>query len=98
MSDERWADIFAKKHSLVLPGAPSRRREIPPEGPTCATHCSGRHDHDGWLCCRRCGGRAARVVMHEFAHQPGHYFTAVEPLDGAAVTACCGEPLRRMFR
>ena len=104
MSDERWQDIFAKPHALVLPGAPPRVLPIPPEGPTCEQHCSGRHEHDAWLTCRRCGGRAYRVILHEYKHQPGHYFNGLEPCDGAPpfvperTPRCCGEPLIRVFR
>ena len=93
--DPRWADIFAQKQRLVLPGTAPRVLPLPSEGPTCLVHCSGRHEHDSWIACRKCGGKAARVILHEFKHQPGHYFNEV---DGAAPRTCCNEPMIRVFR
>jgi len=103
MSDERWDQIFAQKQRLVLPGTAPRTLPLPPEGPTCAQHCSGRHEHDAWLTCRKCGGRAYRVILHEFRHQPGHYFNGFEPCDGSPpftghTPSCCGEAMTRVFR
>ena len=104
MSDERWQHIFAAKLPLVLPDVPRRHRELPAEGPSCPAHCSGRHEHDAWLTCRKCGGRAYRVILHEFSHEPGHYFTGLEPVNGAPpfiparTPVCCGEMMARTFR
>ena len=106
MSDERWAEIFATKPRLVLPGTVPRVMPLPPEGPSCPAHCSGRHVHDAWLTCRRCGGRAYRVILHEFKPPggPGHYFTGLEPVNGsppfipARTPVCCGDTMLRVFR
>ena len=104
MSDPTWGEIFAKKQVLSLPGRAPRTLPLPPEGPTCPEHCSGRHEHDGWLTCRKCGAKSYRIVLHEFAHQPGHYFTSLEPVEPGIVNPlslslrCCGESMIRVLR
>lgn len=104
MADEHWQDIYATRQRLILPGVPPRSRSLPPEGPTCPEYCSGRHEHDAWLICRRCGGSAYRVILHEYAHQPGHYFHGVASVNGAPPfipqrsPVCCGETMIRVFR
>lgn len=63
--------------------------------------CSGRHEIDGTLRCRRCGGTAYTIIMHERRGHEGHYFYSLRPVNGAAEIVprdpptCCGEPMRR---
>lgn len=104
MRDEKWEQIFASRIGLSLPGTPPRRRELPPTGPTCPEYCSGRHEHDGFLVCPTCGGQSYRVVMHEFAHEPGHYFVGLAAMNGAppfiprGTPTCCGRIMERRWK
>lgn len=84
MGDERWLDIFNRpprdSRPAVAPLAVPRVR-----APKCEEHCSGRHEHDGIMQCPNCRVPAYRIIAHEWAHQDGHYFHSLEPMNGFAI-------------
>lgn len=100
MSDEKWDRIFSKPPVLSLPDAPVLVRPLPRGGVTCAEHCSGRHEIEAVMACRRCGGQKYALVAHEYAHREGHFFYTHEPMNGAPphegrTPRCCGQDMVR---
>lgn len=81
MADETHAEIMAARPTLTLP---EQRTSVPRvTAPTCPQHCSGRHTVDGVIACAVCGAEKYTVVLHEWPHAEGHYWTGLEPMQGA---------------
>lgn len=100
--DPKHAEIMRTAPPLNPPGG---RLDVPAvPTPTCPEHCSGRHQHDGWVVCRVCGGVKYAVVLHEWRHQAGHSFVGLAPMNGApphrgpADLVCCGRPMARRWK
>ena len=84
---------------------PAQRTSVAPTAtPTCERDCSGRHETDGVIVCVRCGRAKYQVVLHEWRHQNGHYFTSMEPMNGAPPKRgpedlrCCGQHMTRAWK
>ena len=99
MTDERWSDIHTKRQ-VWSPASPAPRPFV--AKPTCAEHCcreGDQHETDSTIQCRICGTTMYRVILHEWSHEPGHYWHEVVPMNGAQAydktTTCCGMPLVR---
>lgn len=105
MADEKWDQIHhpsAQWKSAGLP--PVARLDVPRIlKPVCPDHCSGRHETDSIVVCDRCGGQMYQVILHEYAHQEGHHFQSLKPLNGAPEhdkdqpPVCCGQTMNRRF-
>lgn len=102
----KWSDIFSaeRRLHLVLPAAPRPNLPATPIRPgevSHASHCSGRHQLDGVLACRKCRSVAYKVLNHEYAHSEGHWFCELIPVNGSPparpgeTPKCCGQPMVR---
>ena len=103
MPDETHAEIMDKVGTA--PVLPAQRTSVPTvTTPTCPANCSGRHTVDGFVVCVQCGGTKYKVVLHEWPHSAGHYWTGLEPMHGAPPKrsnedlVCCNQPMRRVWR
>lgn len=102
MADESHANIMANPPVLKLPTERTIVPVVP--APACPTHCTGRHTVDGVIACKVCGGEKYKVVLHEWSHSPGHYFTLLESMNGASMIFdeqslwCCKQPMVRRWR
>ena len=99
-----WSEVYGGSLPDTLPPVP--RLDVPyVAAPTCADHCSGRHDHDGDVLCDHCRVPAYQVWQHEWRGRPGVYFSVLQPVNGAPpyipgkmthmTCPACGHSLRR---
>lgn len=99
-----WQDVYGGPLPSALPPVP--RVDTPyVQTPTCAEHCSGRHEVDGLIMCPHCRVPMYQVWMHEWRGRPGIYWSTAMPVNGAP--ACvngrvpnepcrdCGQALQR---
>lgn len=101
MSDPRWETIYRNPLDAPLPTIPPRSVPLVRD-PQCPANCSGKHETEALLGCRRCRSELYRVVAHEWAHQEGHYFYTREPIHeappGLLNCPACRTPLQRVVR
>jgi hypothetical protein len=93
---DRWQDIHSQRLTY---DPPTHRLSVPfVVHPTCEDHCrrhGQEHETDSVIQCQSCQRILYRIVLHEWVHEPGHYFHEVVPMNGAppitrATPQCCG--------
>ena len=99
-----WQDVYGGRLPESLPAVP--RVDTPyVAAPTCAEHCSGRHECDGLVVCEHCRVPAYQIWQHEWRGRGGIYFSLIQPVNGMppyikgqmtnVTCLSCGQPLRR---
>ena len=99
-----WQDVYGGRLPDHLPAVP--RVDTPyVASPTCAEHCSGRHECDGLVVCEHCRVPAYQIWQHEWRGRGGIYFSLSQPGNGMppyitgqmtnVTCLSCGQPLRR---
>lgn len=90
MGDPKWAEIFSRTVVEERPGASRLILPTVVGSPTCEAHCNGGHVAEAVIQCPKCRTQAAVIIRHRWAHDPGHYFSTVEPRNGYRI----GDPNR----
>mgnify|MGYP001592814976 CR=1 FL=1 len=106
--DEKWNEIYGPTPPVPLGRFPAVPRISTPRiiNPTCPEHCTGKHSVDGQIMCRHCRVPAYNVVAHEWFHQEGHNWNALEPMNGSRqlnpgerIPLCqCGREMQRLWQ
>lgn len=104
MPTPSWQEVYGGPLPSSLPAVPHVERPHI-ANPTCAEHCSGRHEHDGSVLCEHCRVPAYHVWLHEWKGRSGVYFSVLQPVNGMppyivgqmtnVLCVSCGQPLRR---
>lgn len=97
--DPRWSEIYSQPQVAdTYAPPPVSVPRVRPGAQTCDDHCSGNHHVDSVLRCPSCKTVAYRIWAHEWLHHDGHYFFAVEPMNGSPTWDGRGDPPMRMCR